>query len=68
VAKAQAEPASETTQAALYRVFAAQVRTIATHRGLTMAEVLKRYAGSPILREFEKCLEEMKVQLSGREG
>lgn len=59
--KSKAE--AERVTAMLSRSFAKQVRTIADHRDITMADVLDQYAGAVIGREYRKCLDEMNREL-----
>ena len=53
----------ETITVVMGRELAAMVKTIATHRDITMAEAWERYGRPVILREYRKVLEEMHAVL-----
>jgi hypothetical protein len=59
------KPRAETTTIVAFRKFAAKVRTIADRRDITMAEVLDRYAGGGIDREYKKVVDELGRDVGG---
>ena len=50
-----------------HRELAKQLRTIADHREITMAEALDRFAGPAIQREFRKVLDDMQNEFAKSE-
>lgn len=56
-------PERETITVVMGRELAAMVKTIATHRDITMAEAWDRYGRPAILREYKKVLDEMHAVL-----
>lgn len=58
----------ETNTVVMYRDLVGMVRTIAGHRGLTMAETWEKYGRPAMLREYRKVLDEMQAVILGGEG
>lgn len=50
------------------RELARQIRTIADHRDITMSDVLSRYAGEKLSREYRRVLDEMHEAVTGGES
>lgn|GEM_PF-4856845 len=47
-----------------HRETSRQLRTIADHRDITMAQALDQYGGPAILREYKKVLAEKNAEIS----